>query len=130
MAQAIDLKLVHEDARGELYAINLPDNREIMLLHSKAGTLRGGHSHSVPEQVLVLTGRMLYHKMPPGRSGIVLELEPGDCSFNDAGMIHMGQFETDAWVLELKLAKKGEWTQENYPPWREMVEANIREFRA
>ena len=108
-----------------MYAIDLPDNREVMLLFSKAGTLRGGHSHSVPEQVLVLTGRMLYHKMRPGRSGIVTELEPGDCSFNDAGVIHMGEFLEDSWIIEAKMARKGEWSQIDYEPYRARVRSSI-----
>ena len=125
MAQAIDLKLVHEDARGELYAIELPDNREVMLLFSKAGTLRGGHSHSVPEQVLVLTGRMLYHKLHPGRASYTTELEPGDCSFNAADVIHMGEFLEDSWIIEAKMAKKGEWSQTDYEPYRARVRESV-----
>ena len=39
--------LVHEDDRGEMYSISLPGDRELMLLHSKKGTLRGALSFSV-----------------------------------------------------------------------------------
>lgn len=124
-----DLQLVHKDARGELYAIDLPDNRELMLLFSKAGTLRGGHSHSCPEQVMVLSGRMHYHKLKV-LGGITTPeatlLTAGEVSFNPAGVIHLGNFVEDTWLIELKLARKGEWTQKNYPPWRERVNASSR----
>ena len=108
-----------------MYSIDIGD-RELMLLFSKKGTLRGGHSHDVPEQVMVLTGEMRYHKHfgDVGESRTVLT--PGACSMNAAGQVHMGEFLEDTWLIEFKLAKKGEWTQENYAPWRDRVEANAR----
>lgn len=116
--------LVHEDARGEMYSILLPGGREVMLLHSKAGALRGGHSHSVPEQVLVLKGSFRYHKLR-GNEERVEVLREGMTSYNPAGLVHMGEFpEEDTWLIEAKLANVGEWTQENYPPWRARVDAN------
>ena len=39
------IKLEHADSRGEIYSISLPGDKELMLLHSKAGALRGGHAH-------------------------------------------------------------------------------------
>lgn len=118
------LKLEHADARGEIYSLQLPGNRELMLLHSKKGTLRGGHSHSVGEQVMVLSGKMAYHKRDEEGGQYVRFLGSGDCSFNESGLIHMGEFLEDTWLIEWKLAPKGAWTQENYEPWRERVRAS------
>lgn len=117
------IKLEHSDARGEIYSISLPGDRELMLLHSKAGTLRGGHSHDVDEVVVMLTGKMRYHKLIEGAKQEI-DLEAGQSSYNCAGDIHMGEFLEDSWVIEQKLAKKGEWKNLDYQPWREKVTAN------
>ena len=57
------LTKVHEDERGAIYSIALPDNRELMLLFSKAGVFRGGHSHDCDEAVMLLSGGMRYWKI-------------------------------------------------------------------
>jgi quercetin dioxygenase-like cupin family protein len=117
------IKLEHKDARGEIYSIALPGNREVMLLHSKAGTLRGGHSHSCDEDVVLISGQMRYYKLVNGVEQIT-EMRDGDVSFNPAGLVHMGGFDADSWVLEVKLAKKDAWTQEDYEPMRAKVRAS------
>ena len=61
------VSLVSDDARGQIYVVNLPGDRELLLLHSVKGTLRGGHSHDVDEVVTMLSGAMLYHKLVDGR---------------------------------------------------------------
>ena len=141
-----EIKLEHADARGEIYSIALPDNRELMLLHSKAGSLRGGHSHSCDEIVVLLTGKMRYYKRcfnkdnifvmtPEGLKDLYAEGEPSgnhqgramqiqSLSINEAGEVHMGEFLEDSWVLEYKFAEKGHWSQEDYEPWRERVRAS------
>ena len=119
------IKLVHTDNRGEIYSIELPDGQELMLLHSVAGSLRGGHSHSCDEVVLLLSGKMRYHKHINGLSQIKT-MADGDLSYNPVGQNHMGEFLEDSWVVEYKFAKKGEWTQANYAPYREQVEERAR----
>lgn len=119
------IKLEHADARGEIYSVSLPDNRELMLLHSKAGTLRGGHSHDCDEIVVLLSGKMRYHKKIGGSArDYTSEMKPGDVSANRAGQIHMGEFLEDSWVVESKFAEKGAWTQADYEPMREKVRAS------
>jgi len=118
------ISLVSDDARGKIYAINLPGDRELMLLYSVKGTLRGGHSHNVPEIVMLLDGSMRYRKLRVGTSDHVEVLQGGDTSFNEAGEVHVGEFLEDSWVLEWKIGtKKGAWSNWNYGPWREQVEA-------
>ena len=125
-----EITLVHSDARGEMYSISLPDNRELMLLHSPKGSLRGGHSHSVPESVMVLTGEMRYHKISGQRARdgaeYTVTLREGMFSPNAAWGVHMGEFLEDTWLIEWKHARIGQWTQENYAPWREKVDAKAR----
>ena len=122
------IELVHADNRGEIYSIALPDGQELMLLHSVAGSLRGGHSHSCDEVVLLLSGKMRYLKHIDSfpNDTVSEEMAGGDLSYNPAGQNHMGEALTDLWLIEYKFAKKGEWTQANYPPYREQVEESAR----
>lgn len=120
-----EIQLVHADNRGEIYSISLPDNRELILLHSKPGAFRGGHSHDCKEFVMLLSGRMRYHKRA-GDMERTFELWGGDGGFNEPDEIHMGEFLEDTWLLEYKFAKKGEWTQEDFQPYREKVRASQR----
>ena len=114
------LKLEHQDSRGEIYSIQLPDDRELMLIHSTPGAFRGGHSHDCDEVVTVLSGKMLYHKIHKD-----MQLGPGGSSFNQAGVIHMGEFLEDTWLIEMKMAKKGEWSQKDYEPYRKQVQESM-----
>ena len=118
-----EIKLEHQDSRGEIYSISLPDGHELMLVHSTPGAFRGGHSHSCGELVMMLVGYMQYHK---DEDNDLTLFSPGSISFNSPGQVHMGEFLEDSWLIEYKLAKKGEWTQEDYPPMRENVRANIK----
>ena len=117
---------VHEDARGEMYAINIGD-RELILLHSKAGSVRGGHSHDVPETVVVLTGKLQYHKLSETGIEVIAVLQEGEYSYNAAGEIHMGEFPEDSWILEWKICPdKHSWKNMDYALWREKVMAHAR----
>ena len=98
-----------------------------MLLHSKAGTFRGGHSHDCSEIVVLLSGKMRYHKMDLGYAlPCVQIMSAGEVSYNPAGQVHMGEFLEDSWVVEYKFAEKGKWTQTDYEPMRERVRASSR----
>lgn len=124
------IKLEHADSRGEIYSIELPDGQELMLLHSVAGAFRGGHSHDVSEIVVLLSGKMRYHKkvvsiIDGSVRDYVSCLAGGDTSFNRAGQVHMGEFLEHSWLIEYKLdTKKGRWTQTDYEPYRERVRAS------
>jgi len=115
------IKLEHADSRGEIYSIELPDGHELMLIHSTAGAFRGGHSHSCDEVVVMLSGKMRYHK-----EHYTIIMTEGAASHNEAGLNHMGEFLEDSWLVEYKFAKKGQWTQQNYEPMREKVHASNR----
>lgn len=122
------IKLEHADARGEIYSIQLPDDRELMLLHSVPGVFRGGHSHDCKEVVVVLSGEMRYHKRekPGEEPGETRALYAGGMvAVNVAGQVHMGEFLRDTWLLEYKQAKKGDWKQTDYEPFRQKVRESI-----
>lgn len=118
------LKLEHSDARGEIYSITLPGDKELMLLHSKRGSLRGGHCHDVDEVVVLLTGMMVYRKKD--KYGIDQEImKGGDASINHEGVNHMGEFLEDTWLIEWKIdTDKHGWKNIDDPAWRERVNAN------
>ncbi len=112
-----EIKLELADDRGEIYSISLPEG-EFMLLHSKEGTLRGGHSHDVYEMALVLAGRMIHLK--PGRSP--LELLPGQMSQNEPHAAHMGEFPEDTWLIDFKPGTPAHTSVDtDYEPMRKMV---------
>lgn len=124
MSEEPTITKVHEDARGEMYSIAIGD-RELMLLHSKVGSLRGGHSHDVPESVMVLSGGLVYHKLDGRGREYTVVLLAGDGEEHPAGLVHMGEFMEDSWLIEWKVCKdKHSWTNTNYEPWRERVRAN------
>ena len=115
---------VSEDARGEIYSISLPGDRELMLLHSKQGSLRGGHSHDVDEGVMVLLGAMIYHKRA-GSGEMTGVLKEGGYSFNPTGLAHMGEFLGDTWLVEWKIGThKGSWRNIDDETWRKRVTAH------
>ena len=116
---------VSEDARGEVYVITLPGDKELLLLHSVEGSLRGGHSHDVDEVVVMIIGRMAYYKRNDGGSSSVAGVIAGDASFNPVGVPHMGKFLEDSWLLEWKInTNKTGWKNTDYAPWRKRVRAN------
>ena len=119
------ITLEHSDSRGEIFSISLPDNRELMLLHSKPGSLRGGHAHDVSEVIVLLTGRMTYTKTMNDGQDTIRELRGGDCSFNEAMEYHLASFPEDSWLLEFKINtdKKG-WKNIDLERYRALVRAN------
>lgn len=124
------LKLEHADARGEIYSITLPGDQELMLLHSVAGSLRGGHAHTVDEVVVVLTGKMNYTKrVDESELEYAHEwdftMKAGDVEKHHRGEYHLAAFSEDSWLIEYKLnTSKGHWRNIDHPAWREKVKSN------
>ena len=118
----IRLNQIQVDARGEIHQVLLPGNRELMLFFCKAGYLRGGHSHDCSEMVILLSGKMRYHKWIDGAAEIT-ELEEGQVSYNPAGIPHMGEFLADSWVLDWKLGdvQAGGFVTQDFEPFRKLV---------
>ena len=121
----VRIKLEKVDGRGEIYSIDLGDGEEVMLLRSVAGSVRGGHSHNVDEVVVLLSGAMEYRRIVAEGIGEEREMEAGEISWNPAGVPHMARFLEESWVMEKKLCRKGEWKDEEYGPWRELVRESM-----
>ena len=119
------LKLEHSDSRGEIYSVTLPGERELMLLHSKEGSLRGGHAHDVDEIVVMLTGKMRYHIKNDKDEYEEIALA-GESTFHPASEYHMGEFLEDTWLIEWKIGtSKGQSKNIDDPAWRERVKTNV-----
>ena len=123
----ISLHKEHEDPRGSIFSVAIPDNRELMLFYCKKGYLRGGHSHNVDEIVVVLSGHLKYHKML-GEDEHITFYSDGDYIVNLAGQPHMAEFLENSWVMEWKLdTHNGEWSTTDYEPFRERVRHRMEE---
>lgn len=119
----LKLEPVAKDYRGESWRILFPDNREALLIFTKAGFLRGGHSHSKPEISLLLTGRVRNWKIMNNKE-VVSEKSAGETMTNEAGDPHLTLALEDYWLLDWKLNTKiGESKSTNYPPYRAKVDA-------
>jgi quercetin dioxygenase-like cupin family protein len=118
----MQLEQLHQDARGDIYRVVLPGNRELMLFFCKAGYLRGGHSHDCSEMVILLSGKMRYHKWVNGAEEIT-DLEAGQVSINPAGVPHLGEFLEDSYVLDWKLGgvQAGGFVTKDFEPFRKLV---------
>src|SRR3990167_2276452 len=93
------IRLEHSDARGEIFSISLPGNRELMLLHSLKGSLRGGHAHDCDEVITLLTGRVFYRKHDGDATAWSEHMIAGDSHFIPKGTFHLAEFLEDSWVL-------------------------------
>lgn len=122
----MQLETIHQDARGEIYRVLLPGEQELMLFHCKAGYLRGGHSHDCAEMVMLLSGKLRYHKMVAGFLEVT-DLVEGEVTYNPAGVPHMGEFLEDSWVLDWKLGgvPAGGFVTTDYEPFRKLVKEKI-----
>ena len=118
----MNLEQLHSDPRGDIYRVLLPGDRELMLFFCKAGYLRGGHSHDCSEMVILLSGKMRYHKWVDGAEELT-DLEEGQVSYNPAGVAHLGEFLTDCWLLDWKLGgvPASGFVTTDFPQFRERV---------
>ncbi len=128
----MDLKLepIFEDSRGASYRVLLPDNTEMILIFTKKGAMRGGHSHDRPETSMVLSGRMKYWKKSLDGKEEEFEHGPGETLHNEAGEVHMALAMEDGWMMDWKIGTKvGECVTTNYAPYRARVHASMEEAK-
>jgi hypothetical protein len=121
------LEPVAKDYRGESWRIVFPDNREALLIFTKAGFLRGGHSHSKPEVSLLLTGKVRNWKIIDNvdesrLQEVITEKSAGEFMINQAGEPHLTLALEDCWLVDWKIdAHIGEWITTDYEPYRMRV---------
>jgi len=126
----VELKLepIREDSRGASYRVLLPDNMEMVIIFTKKGAMRGGHSHDKPETSMVLSGRMKYWKKLADGREVEFEHGPGESLHNEPGEVHMALALEEGWLMDWKIgAKVGECVTTNYEPYRARIRASMGE---
>ena len=114
---------IFSDSRGASYRVVFPDQTEMILIYTKKGAIRGGHSHDRPETSIVLSGRMHYWKLVDGKE-IEFEHGSGETLHNEPGEVHMAEALEDGWLMDWKIGTKiGECITTNYEPYRAKVRA-------
>lgn len=123
----LEMKVVHEDARGKIYGIEKDGKRVLTLIGFNKGAPRGGHSHPIGETLRSLYGeadfrfinpnedRFKYYNASIETTGTIRDGESIDVP---AGMAHLFTARTDALFLELI---DGEYEATVYEPYREIV---------
>jgi len=123
-----------EDSRGKVYSFRFNDEplRELMIMYTKAGAVRGGDYHSHRQYTLVLQGRLaIIERYSPevtidysgGKVTIPGEkvhyLNEGDFVVFEPGIPHWLVSLTDSWFIEFFEHPK---TVSFYKPYRKIVE--------
>ena len=117
----INIKKVHEDARGKLFVMDEDGEEFAHLATIKAGASRGGHFHDEEEIIRILDGELDF--MLTDSEGIGEEqrssLSKGDEILLEAGMAHLLTAKEDS--LLIGFLKK--CRTEVYKPYRNVVES-------
>lgn len=112
----LKMEKVHEDKRGEIYVISMPDSKDIVINTTKKGYARGGCFHAINDEFfMVIKGTVmlwigdeheLYHE---GMSAFILRNEP-----------HMMKAHKDSITIEWGSTRDEKNTY--YPEYRKKVE--------
>ena len=122
MIFAPKIEPIFEDSRGASYRVVFPDNIEMILIYTKKGAMRGGHSHDRPETSMVLSGRMHYSKILNDGSEIYFDHGSGETLHNEPGEVHMATALESGWLMDWKIGTKiGECITTNYEPYRAKI---------
>ena len=105
----------------------MPDGTEGILIFTRKGAYRGGHSHDKAEVSLVLSGRMEYRKRTSDGRALRFIQKPGDLLRNGPGEPHLAHALEDGWLFDYRLGvRAGETVTTSYPRYRRMVDARRR----
>jgi quercetin dioxygenase-like cupin family protein len=111
----MEMKKVHEDDRGEIYAIPLEKNKEITILVTNKGYARGGCiHHDNNENCIVIRGKIQYFK---GDDHITLT--EGNTVFIPRACPHFFISDTDSILMEWGATLKEK--DEKHKPFRNIV---------
>jgi len=112
----LKMEKVHEDKRGEIYVISMPDGKDIVINTTKKGYARGGCYHAINDEFfMVLKGMVklwigneyeMYHE---GMSASIPHNEP-----------HMMRAQEDSITIEWGSTREEKNTY--YPEYRKRVE--------
>jgi quercetin dioxygenase-like cupin family protein len=91
----------HRDPRGSIVVLHV-DGHEFLLMYSKAGALRGGHSHTHRQFDLMLTGKIRRTLRSP-EGAMVDDAQPtraGEFVVTEPHVPHLFKFLEDSLILE------------------------------
>lgn len=120
------MNMIAKDARGESWSLLLPNGQELVIIYTKKGFYRGGHSHDKPETSFLLSGSIRYLKRYPDGREEVFDHAAGEPLHNEPGEIHLALALDDYWLLDTRTAKAGEIKTTNYEPYRKKVEEQLK----
>lgn len=108
-------KFEGKDKRGKVWSFKISETplKEIMILYTKKGALRGGAVHSVVENRVVLEGRIKMKELREERE-IEYEMKEGDFAWTEKEVPHLMESLTESWVMEWHPAGKKNWIHEKY----------------
>jgi len=115
--------LIHKDARGEIYRIEIGDSY-FNLMTRKKGTLLSGDYHPYTQYDLILQGEFEI-TMRENDKDVVIRKKSNEFFVIPPNIPHMFHSLTDTITLEWW---DGPFVQEIYQPYRRLVEENIKKF--
>lgn len=125
------ISLIQEDSRGASWSIKFADNRELVLIYTRQGMYRGGHSHDRPEtSLLVKGGPVRYLKRYLDGHEEEFEHVEGQELHNAPGEVHRMFALSENWILDSKINTKiGECITTNDPELRAKVDEQMKELQ-
>jgi hypothetical protein len=123
------LSKMSEDARGASYSIMLPNGQELLLIYTRNGFWRGGHSHNVEEVSVLLSGRATTMKRLRGRGQTETQEvhSTGAIIRNGPGEVHVTLALEDYWLVDIRPgAKASRIKSRNYRPYRRLVTESMQ----
>lgn len=91
----IDMKLEQADKRGFVFSFKCKD-REYLLIYTKAGVIRGGHSHEKEQYNVLLNGSILWN------GNLNIAGLGNSIIFTESNKYHIMESATDSLVIEWK----------------------------
>ena len=116
-------KLVHEDARGQIYVFKI-NNQGYGLSINQKGAMRGGDFHPVPQYNLILQGKMKITQWIDEKD-VVTIAGPNELVVIQPGIPHLFESITESVMVEW-------WEKDNqseaFPRYRDEVKENIQKL--
>lgn len=124
----LNIKLIHEDSRGQIFAIE-NNGKEIASIETYTKDApRGGHFHPFPEDKIVFTGSINYHLLDPKtKKEAIALLKTGDRIVVPPNHPHMfvGVDEHSAFFV-IKTPDSENYKATYYAPYRKKIDEFLK----
>jgi len=122
--KAPEIKKVHEDSRGIIYTFFV-DGKEELLIFTKQGYMRGGHSHKDVQHTMVLSGHIEWREWRNDHEE-VFNLNEGDKQVTPSFVPHLMTALSSCWILETKVDNDNAIAESLIKHYREQVEKGMK----